>query len=131
VVVSLGCGFDTRYWRIPDRALIYIEIDLPEVIAAKREVLGRSTPYEMIGCSVLEKEWIENIAARKYERVLFLAEGLFMYLEENKAVGLFKVLAEEFSNSMIVFEIEEIESYSENIRVLDEWSYFEDPDIMC
>jgi len=29
MVVSLGCGFDTRYWRISDNTWKYIEIDLP------------------------------------------------------------------------------------------------------
>ena len=34
LVVSLGCGFDTRYWRVSERPWPYVEIDLPEVIAA-------------------------------------------------------------------------------------------------
>jgi len=52
LVVSLGCGFDTRYWRVSDKAWKYIEVDLPEVIEAKKKVLGDSLTYQMIGCSV-------------------------------------------------------------------------------
>jgi len=167
LVVSLGCGFDTRYWRVSNKPWNYIEIDLPEVIKAKKEVLGdNNVEYEMIGCSVLDMDWIEQIASKQKEKVLFLAEGLFMYLPEKDVVRLFKRLAGTFSKSQIVFEIvakkyttgfwkkiveskmkrnsgteagasynyglkdaRDIESYAENIKVMEEWSYFEDPDI--
>lgn len=167
LVVNLGCGFDTRYWRVSKKLWNYIEIDLPEVIEAKKEVLGdNKVEYEMIGCSVLDMDWIEQIASKQKERVLFLAEGLFMYLPEKDVVRLFKRLAKTFSKSQIVFEIvakkytkgfgkkiveskmkrnsgteagasfnfgikdaKDIESYARNIEVMEEWSYFEEPDI--
>jgi methyltransferase (TIGR00027 family) len=165
-VISLGCGFDTRYWRISGRDWHYVEIDLPEVIQVKKEILENAPEYEMIGCSVLEDEWIEYISSGRREKLLFLAEGLFMYLEESDAISLFRRLAGTFSGSQLVFEIiqkkytrgfrkkmvesriqrasgtaagesynfgikeaGEIETYANNIRVVDEWSYFEDPDI--
>ena len=40
LVVSLGCGFDTRYWRISKEAWKYVEVDLPNVIEVKKQVLG-------------------------------------------------------------------------------------------
>ena len=45
LVVSLGCGFDTRYWRVSDQAWNYVEVDLPAVIEAKKQVpCGRWRP---------------------------------------------------------------------------------------
>lgn len=38
-VINLGCGFDTRYWRIDSSKCKYIELDLPEVIQIKKEIL--------------------------------------------------------------------------------------------
>lgn len=166
LVVSLGCGFDTRYWRVFKNPWNYIEIDLPEVIEAKKEVLEDSVVYEMLGYSVLDVDWIEQIALRQKGKVLFLAEGLFMYLPEVDVVQLFKRLSGSFFKSQIVFEVvhkkytsgfwksvveskmkrhagseagasfnfgirsaNEIESFATNIKVVEEWSYFEDPDI--
>lgn len=166
LVVNLGCGFDTRYWRIFDREWRYIEIDLPEVIESKKQLLGDMISYDMIGSSVLEKEWIERIRSVQSDKVLFLAEGLFMYLPPDGVKSIFKRLSEAFTSSQIVFEtvhekytrgiwkkmVEgkmkrrvrssagssyqfgvrnavEIESFGHNIRVLEEWSYFEDADI--
>jgi len=166
LVVSLGCGFDTRYWRVSDRAWKYVEVDLPNVIEAKREILQGRMEYLTIGCSVLEDQWIREILAIQNQYVLFLAEGLFMYLPQKEVEGLFRKLSESFSKSWIVFETvnkkytqgvwkkiveskmkrsagttagsayqfgvnnaKEIESFGKNIKLVEEWSYFEDANI--
>ncbi|HEX9921251.1 MAG TPA: class I SAM-dependent methyltransferase, partial [Anaerolineae bacterium] len=105
LVVSLGCGFDTRYWRVSGQAWNYVEIDLPDVIAAKEEVLGDMITYPMIGCSVLAESWVEEIQALQHEPILFLAEGLLMYLPKAAVIRLFNTLAERFTNASIVFEV--------------------------
>jgi O-methyltransferase involved in polyketide biosynthesis len=51
-VVNLGCGFDTRYWRIDHEKCSYFELDLPEIISLKREILKDRLDYTLIGCSV-------------------------------------------------------------------------------
>jgi len=166
LVISLGCGFDTRFWRVSDKIWNYIEIDLPEVIELKKEILKNKISYETIGCSVLDYGWIDTIAAKQRTNILFLAEGLFMYLPEDEVISLFKKIASTFSQSQIIFETvnkkyttgfykkmvekkmkkrlgsdagasyqygisqaEEIESYGDNIKVIEEWSYFEDSDV--
>jgi methyltransferase (TIGR00027 family) len=104
LVVSLGCGFDTRFWRISRSDLNYVEVDLPEVIDLKKELVGADPGYPMIGCSVLDFRWITEIAALQKNNVLFLSEGLFMYLPEADIVALFKKLASTFHHSQLVFE---------------------------
>ena len=47
-VVNLGCGFDTRYWRIDHAHCKYIELDLPEIIELKRDALQGQLSYELI-----------------------------------------------------------------------------------
>ena len=165
LVVSLGCGFDTRYWRVSRTPWKYIEVDLPDVIEVKKKVLGDIAPYEMQGFSVLEESMIDYLATMQKEHVLFIAEGLFMYLPEYGVISFFKRLSETFTKSQIVFEVvnekytkglrkkivvskmsnlgtgagssfdfgvrnaKDIETYGKNIKVVEEWSYFEDKDI--
>jgi len=38
-VINLACGFDTRFWRIDNKNCKYYELDFPEVIALKKELL--------------------------------------------------------------------------------------------
>jgi methyltransferase (TIGR00027 family) len=176
LVVSLGCGFDTRYWRVSEEPWNYVEIDLPEVIAAKKKVLAEAAPhwvdpqpmglYPMIGCSVLEEAWVEEIRSMQEKDVLFLAEGLFMYLPKQEVVRVFDRLSESFSESHIVLEVvnerytkgiwrklveskmrrsggteagssyqfgvrdaKDVEAYGKDIKVVEEWSYYEAEDI--
>lgn len=166
LVVSLGCGFDTRYWRISSGDFRYIEVDLPEVIDLKKELTGPDPGYQLMGCSVLNPQWISDIAAIQKEHILFLAEGLFMYLPAQEVIAIFKRLTSTFSSSQIVFETvhqkytrgfrkkmverkmkrnsgtlagssftygircaEDIEQYADKLKVLEEWSCFEDPDL--
>ena len=104
LVVSLGCGFDTRYWRVSQEPWKYVEVDLPAVIETKRQVLGDEMTYPAIGGSVLEEGWIDEVTAMQAQHVLFLAEGLFMYLPPAEVVRTFGRIAEAFTASEIVFE---------------------------
>ena len=114
---------------------------------------------------MLQEDWIKRILSMQQEHVLFLAEGLFMYLPKDGVISLFKRLAKAFVKSEIVFEVvnekytkglwkkivaskmstlgtqagssydfgvrdaKDIESHADNIKVVEEWSYFEDEDI--
>jgi methyltransferase (TIGR00027 family) len=166
MVVSLGCGFDTRYWRVFDKSWPYVEIDLAPVIRIKKDILKDKISYSIFACSVLDGKWIEEISTFQNRKVLFLAEGLLMYLPQDSVERLFKDLSETFSESSIVFEAvnkkytkgirkklvetkmrrrlgnkagaayqfgvndaSEIEFYGKGIRVMEEWSFFEDQDL--
>lgn len=166
LVVSLGSGFDTRYWRISNNIWNYLELDLPGVMRLKEQVLGEAITYPVIPVSVLDHRWLEKVRSLQTRHVLFLAEGLFMYLPQKEVRAIFRILSDTFTKSQMVFEVvharytrgiwkkmveskmrrrlgsgagsdyqfgvrdvREVEEYGENIRVVDEWSYFQDRDI--
>ncbi|PLX22667.1 MAG: hypothetical protein C0597_02100, partial [Marinilabiliales bacterium] len=104
-VVNLGCGFDTRYWRIDHENCRYFELDLPEMIDIKKEILKDNLNYDLIGCSVLDKSWIEQITHKGNEKVLLVAEGLLMYLNKKEVIDLFKVFSEKLIDSQIILEV--------------------------
>jgi O-methyltransferase involved in polyketide biosynthesis len=103
-VINLGCGFDTRFWRILNENCRYIEIDLPEVVSLKSEILKDQIDYELIGCSVLDASWIEQVTENGNSHFLLLAEGLFPWLLEPDARHLFQLLAQSFVRSQLVFD---------------------------
>lgn len=166
IVVNLGCGFDTRYWRIDNKKCEYIELDLPEIVEMKKDILKDHLSYELIGCSVLDSSWIDRVTSKVNRNFLLIAEGLFMYLPKVDVINLFKTFSERFYHSQIVLEVVtekytrgiwkkivimkikrglgfdagssynfgvknafELESYGNGIKVIDEWSYVENPDI--
>ena len=105
MVVSLGCGFDTRYWRLFEKPWKYVEVDLPEVIEVKKQVLGDIAQYLMIGCSVTDEAWIQKILSIQRDNILFIAEGLFMYLPRDEVIRIFNRLSASFTKSQIAVEV--------------------------
>ncbi len=104
-VINLACGFDTRFWRIAHENCRYIEIDLPEVVALKREILRDQLGYELIGCSVLDASWLDQVTANGSSRFLLLAEGLLMFLPKPDVTQLFQRLAQRFTHSQFTFDV--------------------------
>jgi methyltransferase (TIGR00027 family) len=105
LIVSLGCGFDTRFWRLGGGDLNYLELDLPGVIRTKQDLLKDKITYPMIDDSVLEEQWITKVTKVQTERVLFVAEGLFMYLPRDQVIQTLTRLGDAFHHSRLVMEV--------------------------
>lgn len=104
-VVNLGCGFDTRFWRIKNANCTYVEVDLPEVIELKKELLNDHLAYELIGCSALDTSWIDNVTSKGNSNILLLAEGLFMYLPAQESARLLQTISQRFEQSQLVLDM--------------------------
>jgi O-methyltransferase involved in polyketide biosynthesis len=104
-VINLACGFDTRFWRIENEKCRYIELDLPGVIALKKEILKDQLEYEVIGGSVLDTSWIDKVSTKGNTGFLLIAEGLFPWIPPQDANRLFKEIGERFYRSQLVFDV--------------------------
>jgi O-methyltransferase involved in polyketide biosynthesis len=104
-VINLGCGLDTRFWRITNEKCRYIEIDLPEVIEMKKEMLKDYLGYEVMGRSVLDPTWIDQVTMHGNTGFLLLAEGLFPWIPEPEAIRLLKEIGEKFYRSQLVLDM--------------------------
>jgi O-methyltransferase involved in polyketide biosynthesis len=104
-VINLACGFDTRFWRIENEKCKYIELDLPEVIELKREILKDHLGYEFIAASVLDPAWIDKVSSNGNSNFLLLAEGLFMYLPKQDVIRLLQGISRRFNHSQLVLDM--------------------------
>lgn len=102
-VVHIGCGLDTRFWRVDDGRVLWYDLDLPEVIEGRRELIGgEQARYRMLASSVLDEGWMDTLAAQQCSRVLFVAEGVLMYLRPERVRWLVQTLVERFSGAELV-----------------------------
>lgn len=104
-IINLACGFDTRYWRIDHQNCRYIEVDLPEVVALKKEILKDHISYEIIGCSVLDNSWIDQVTNRGNSNFLIIAEGLLMYFTESEGIKFLQTISQRFIHSQIICDM--------------------------
>lgn len=72
VVVNVGCGLDTRFQRIGDRKAVFYDMDLPEVIALRRQLIPEQPGNIYIAASLLETDWMDDLLRKhpdsKYRR---------------------------------------------------------------
>ena len=95
VVMNLAAGLDTRPHRLALPAgLKWIEVDLPEMIDYKKQVLANETPHCQLEQVAMD---LADVAARRAllarvnasaQRIFVITEGLLAYLEEQQAAAL-------------------------------------------
>jgi O-methyltransferase involved in polyketide biosynthesis len=157
-VVHIGCGLDARFERVDNGRVEWYDLDFPEVIELRRRFIGDERErYHLLGCSVLEPAWLDTVSAHRRRPFLFLAEGVFMYLQEAQAKSLVLTLLDHFPGTELVFDVyspphvwvhnfqvgtlggvaraqwgiwrgERLESWGEGIHLLDEWGMFDEPE---
>ena len=78
VVVSVGCGLDTRFDRVDDGQVRWYDLDVPEVIDLRKQFLAESERVTCISGSAFDPSWTEKVE-REGRRLLILSEGVMMY----------------------------------------------------
>ncbi|MFC2129284.1 class I SAM-dependent methyltransferase [Bacteroidota bacterium] len=101
-IVNIGCGLDNRFERVDNGKIEFFDLDLPDIIDIKRQLFNESDRYCQISQSVLDFSWMDKISRKD---VLFIAEGVFMYLQETEVKALFLEMYEKFPGSEIVCEV--------------------------
>lgn len=102
VVVSLGCGLDTRFHRVDNGTVTWYDLDLPEVMVVRHKLLAEGAPRNrFIACSALDPAWMDGMG-NTAPGYLFLAEGVLPYLAESQAKALVLALTERFPGAELV-----------------------------
>jgi O-methyltransferase involved in polyketide biosynthesis len=102
-VLQLGCGLDSRMLRLdPKGALHWFDLDVPWVIDLRRRIYPERGRYQMIGASVTEDGWLEEIPADR--PVLIVAEGLLPYLTSADVRRLLQRLTDHFASGELIFD---------------------------
>jgi O-methyltransferase involved in polyketide biosynthesis len=105
LVVNLGAGLDTRFHRLDNGHVVWIEIDLPEVIAFRRKLGEPTNPRHIfLSGSVLDPDWLTVVRRHKRPRTLFVAEGLFPYFTQEQHEIIFGYLVGNFPGQEMLFQ---------------------------
>ncbi len=105
IVVNLGCGLDTRFHRVDNGQITMYDLDFSEVIALKSSFLTENDRYHFIPSSVLDYDWMLPLKQGKNRPFLFLAEGVFMYLQPAEVKSLVLTLQTKFPGAELVCEM--------------------------
>ena len=157
LVLQLGCGLDSRFWRVDDGRVEWYDLDMPPVIELRRQFFTGNERYHLIAASVTEMEWMDTVTSSR-RAVLVLAEGLLMYLGEADVRRLVLRLHETFPDCQLIADVfsrltarsatqhpslkqtgaaigwgidnaHEVETWAPGIQLLEEWYFTDDPNL--
>ena len=101
-VVNLGCGLDDTFRRCDNGNCLGYNIDMPDVIAIRNEILSEGEREENLACDLNDFSWMDRIDASG--GAVFYATGVFYYLKTEDVKALFCKMAERFPGAVLVFD---------------------------
>jgi O-methyltransferase involved in polyketide biosynthesis len=105
LVVNLGAGLDTRFYRLDNGIVHWIELDLPSVISFRGRLQEPTNErHRLIAGSVLEDGWVAEAKQDARARILFIAEGLLPYFTEEEHRKIFGYLVKHFPGQEMLFQ---------------------------
>ena len=104
IIIELGCGLSTRCSRLDNNTMTWYDLDFPEVIDIRKDFFKESERYHFIASSVLDFEWMNRIKEKNKE-ILFIAEGLLMYLQEKDVKKLILNMQKSFPGCYLACEV--------------------------
>lgn len=101
-IVNIGCGLDTTFSRIDNGEIMFYELDLPDVMALRKNFYEDSDRHKSIAFSFLDTEWFKEIKVR--DGLLFLAGGVLYYFKEEQIKRFFIQVADYFKSCDFYFD---------------------------
>lgn len=93
VIVQLGVGLETTYWRNDNGVTPWYGVDLPNVIEYRKTLLGEVEREMLISGDAFKEDWIRRVRSEHSDApILVTASGLFYYFDEEKVLELLRML---------------------------------------
>ena len=101
-VVNLGCGLDNTGRSCDNGSCKIYNLDFPDVIAVRNELLPADEREENIPCDLNNTEWFEKIDTSG--GAIFFASGVFYYFLTEQVKALVQAMADAFHGGVLVFD---------------------------
>ena len=101
-VVNLGCGLDSTGRACDNGSCKIYNLDFPDVIAVRNELLPAGEREENIPCNLNDTAWFSQIDAS--DGAVFFASGVFYYFLTEQVKTLVQSMAGAFPGGVLVFD---------------------------
>ncbi|MFI6350409.1 class I SAM-dependent methyltransferase [Streptomyces sp. NPDC050560] len=105
-VVEVGAGLNSRFERVDNGAVHWLDLDLPDVVELRRAFFPDTARRTTVAASVTEHSWMDAVTERSQEGgVLFCAEAVLPFLDESEVRGVIDGLADRFPGSLLALDL--------------------------
>lgn len=103
VVLQLGCGLDSRVFRLdPPSTVQWFEVDFPEVIALRERLYPARENCHLLPTALTMPDWWRAVPVGR--PVLIIAEGVLPYVEADEVPWLLRALVMHCGSGELVFD---------------------------
>ena len=103
-VINLGCGLDNTFSQADSGLATGYNLDLPDVIRARNELLPPADREHNIPCDLNDLSWMDAIHFRPEDGAVFFASGLLYYFKAEDVRRFLCEMAKRFPGGKIVFD---------------------------
>lgn len=103
VIISIGCGLDTRFYRVDNGKINWYNLDLLEVIEIRKLFFEENERVFNISKSVFDETWTQEVNLQD-RKVLIISEGVLMYFDEMEIKKLLEILMNNFQEFTAYFD---------------------------
>lgn len=104
IFVEIGCGLNTRFERVDNGKVHWFDLDLPDSMAVRQRFFSETDRRKFIAASVLDPSWIDTVKSAGNLPIMFVAEGVLIYLTEAEVKQVFTLLVENFPGALFAFD---------------------------
>lgn len=101
-IVNLGCGLDDTGHRCDNGTCKVYNLDFPDVIAVRNQMLSPRKREENIPCNLNDTSWFDKIDDS--DGAVFFAAGVFYYFLTDEVKALVQAMAQAFPGGKLVFD---------------------------
>ena len=101
VVLHIGCGMDSRVFRVGNESVQWYDVDFPEVIKERRKYYQETESYHMLAEDARETEWIKEVPGTS---AIVVLEGISMYFKPEEMKCLLAALTERFDTVRVLMD---------------------------
>src|SRR6201987_2696631 len=102
-VIELGTGLNTRFERVDNGQVHWIDLDLPDTIELRGRFFTDTSRRRMVPASVLSEEWLPAVAGRPGP-YFFVTEGVLAYLPEPDVTATLARIAARFPGARLALD---------------------------
>lgn len=128
-IVNLGCGLDDTGHRCDNGTCKVYNLDFPDVIAVRNQMLPPRKREENIPCNLNDTSWFEKINAE--DGAVFFAAGVFYYFLTDEVKALVQAMAQAFPGGKLVFDASNkkavklmLKTWIKDAKIKDVGAYF-------
>lgn len=102
-VVELGTGLNTRFERVDNGTVTWVDLDLPDTIELRRRFFTDTDRRRMVAASLTDEDWLPAVLELPGP-YFFVCEGVLPYVDEAGVTATLARIAARFPGSLLAFD---------------------------